>query len=299
MLDKIEKKYAHALAGTGDEASATLLTLQDEAGRKIKLKRSALTEEEESLLNTLFGGSAGHRAAPVTESDQCWTDLLLNGELPDHKSLSLPVRFIHFSLKGELSDHEGFTVAVNSLFSSAEALVWSNSSDGVLVQRLDENFEDDQPDQRTLDALTGDFYVQLSFFSGSPQSESGMLKQQFEQEQRMFKAARTYSPSQHVYHEKEVLSHWLLNSLDNETESILKEQLEAVRNDHDLLYSVRVYLECNMNTSMAAKKMFVHRNTLQYRVDKFIDKTALDIKQFPNAVAAYLTILALHSKKKA
>jgi DNA-binding PucR family transcriptional regulator len=35
----------------------------------------------------------------------------------------------------------------------------------------------------------------------------------------------------------------------------------------------------------------MHRNSLQYRIDKFIEKTGIDIKHFKGAVAVYLAIL--------
>ncbi|OLG03008.1 Fis-type helix-turn-helix domain protein [Bacillus paralicheniformis] len=34
--------------------------------------------------------------------------------------------------------------------------------------------------------------------------------------------------------------------------------------------------------------MFIHRNSLQYRIDKFIERTAIDIRQFEEAAAVYL-----------
>ncbi|MFW6319215.1 MAG: helix-turn-helix domain-containing protein, partial [Bacillota bacterium] len=38
--------------------------------------------------------------------------------------------------------------------------------------------------------------------------------------------------------------------------------------------------DANMNFSIAAKKAYIHRNTLQYRIDKIYEKTHLDIKTF-------------------
>ncbi|MFW5838928.1 MAG: helix-turn-helix domain-containing protein [Bacillota bacterium] len=38
--------------------------------------------------------------------------------------------------------------------------------------------------------------------------------------------------------------------------------------------------QANMNFSIAAKRAYIHRNTLQYRIDKIYEKTHLDIKTF-------------------
>ncbi|MER2142109.1 MAG: helix-turn-helix domain-containing protein, partial [Priestia megaterium] len=53
----------------------------------------------------------------------------------------------------------------------------------------------------------------------------------------------------------------------------------------------------NLNVSLAAKKLYMHRNSLQYRIEKFIDRTHLDIKHFTGAVSAYLAILALKNSQ--
>jgi DNA-binding PucR family transcriptional regulator len=73
--------------------------------------------------------------------------------------------------------------------------------------------------------------------------------------------------------------------------------LDLVKDDGDLLETIKVYLECNLNVSLAAKKLYMHRNSLQYRIEKFIDRTHLDIKHFTGAVSAYLAILALKNSQ--
>ncbi len=48
--------------------------------------------------------------------------------------------------------------------------------------------------------------------------------------------------------------------------------LENVSNDKELIESIKVFFQCNLNVSLAAKQLYLHRNTLQYRIDKFIEK---------------------------
>ncbi len=48
------------------------------------------------------------------------------------------------------------------------------------------------------------------------------------------------------------------------------------------------FVENNFNASLAAKKMYMHRNTLNYRIDNFINKTEIDIKNFKSGMALYL-----------
>ncbi len=68
--------------------------------------------------------------------------------------------------------------------------------------------------------------------------------------------------------------------------------MENVSNDKELIESIKVFFQCNLNVSLAAKQLYLHRNTLQYRIDKFIEKTGLNIKTFEGAVAVYLAFLS-------
>ena len=56
--------------------------------------------------------------------------------------------------------------------------------------------------------------------------------------------------------------------------------LKTYATDQTMLNSIRVYLESNQNTSYASKQLFIHRNTLIQRIDKFIDVTGFDIREF-------------------
>ena len=49
---------------------------------------------------------------------------------------------------------------------------------------------------------------------------------------------------------------------------------------HELIDTTLAIAEANMNFSIAAKNHYLHRNTLQYRIDKIYEKSGIDIKTF-------------------
>ena len=48
------------------------------------------------------------------------------------------------------------------------------------------------------------------------------------------------------------------------------------------------FIDSDMNASKTAKKLYMHRNTLNYRLDNFINKTEIDVRKFKGALAFYL-----------
>jgi hypothetical protein len=60
--------------------------------------------------------------------------------------------------------------------------------------------------------------------------------------------------------------------------------------DSELLAVVKCYLENGFNVTTGAKVMHMHRNTFMNKLDRFIDITGLDVKNFDEAAIAYLLI---------
>lgn len=54
--------------------------------------------------------------------------------------------------------------------------------------------------------------------------------------------------------------------------------------DEELAGTAEAFLENNLNVSETARSLFVHRNTLGYRLDKIERTTGLDIRKFTDAV---------------
>lgn len=60
--------------------------------------------------------------------------------------------------------------------------------------------------------------------------------------------------------------------------------------DSYTLLTVKSYIEAGNSPSLASNRLYVHRNTVTYRIDRFISMTGVEIKSFPNAVYIYFLI---------
>ena len=93
----------------------------------------------------------------------------------------------------------------------------------------------------------------------------------------------------------------LLNSIP-ETQRV--RYMEQVINRTDLLLepeivtTLETYFEMNCNVSDTAKKLFIHRNTLLYRLDKLKQDTGLDVRLFRDAVLVKIILLLYKVTKR-
>jgi sugar diacid utilization regulator len=61
--------------------------------------------------------------------------------------------------------------------------------------------------------------------------------------------------------------------------------------DSYTLLTVKSYIESGNSPSLASLRLYVHRNTVTYRIDRFIQQTGIDLKAFPNSVFVYFLIV--------
>jgi sugar diacid utilization regulator len=92
----------------------------------------------------------------------------------------------------------------------------------------------------------------------------------------------------YVYIDDKILLRSLLNLIDHELKSYM---LRKYNQDTSMLQSIKTYLECNQNMSSAAKKLYIHRNTLIQRLDKFYQTTGFDVRVFNDAFLVYHLVI--------
>ena len=79
---------------------------------------------------------------------------------------------------------------------------------------------------------------------------------------------------------------------------VLGEEFFREKSHDELLETIEVFLDCNMNISEASKALFIHRNTLMYRIKKFKELTGLDATKFDDGVCIRTVCFTLKLQKK-
>lgn len=61
--------------------------------------------------------------------------------------------------------------------------------------------------------------------------------------------------------------------------------------DQETLFTINKFFENNLNVSETSRKLFVHRNTLVYRLEKIKKQTGLDLREFDHAIVFKVALM--------
>lgn len=81
----------------------------------------------------------------------------------------------------------------------------------------------------------------------------------------------------------------LLKTVDMDIKNKYVECIIKELDDEDISI-IKAYFACNMSLKQAAESMFMHKNTLQYKLNKIKDKTGLDPRLFLGAVELFVAV---------
>jgi carbohydrate diacid regulator len=83
------------------------------------------------------------------------------------------------------------------------------------------------------------------------------------------------------------------HKLNEYLEILMDTDAKDVFNDPEMIETAEEFLENSLNVSETARKLYLHRNTLTYRLDKIERSTGLNIRKFADAITFRLvTILS-------
>jgi hypothetical protein len=290
MLNKLKNHYKETMT-TDLSNQSGYMWFTTHTGEPFGIKQSALSESEVQLLQSMFDTYENESVLQYTPVQLKWKKILSGENKVNDQGF---YRFIHFFSKQPILDYTSFSEAVSGLFpEEAVLLLNEGNKSGVIIETSKQEFND-TPYEALKDTLSTDFYMDLSIYIGLFQSDLALAKEIYDREKNDFLSVKGFLQPKAVYTIADLLPLMLLQTASPNTHKTLTGLLaEWMEEDKETVNTIKVFVECNMNISLAAKKLYIHRNSLQYRVDKFFDRTGIDVKQFKNALSVYMAILSL------
>jgi len=206
-----------------------------------------------------------------------------------------PCFLLHIYFKTPLSEADSFREAIFALFDESPIILWKDDHTVLLVLK---NRPDFVKTEELSQILAADFYSDVRILVGGALRDAQTIHSVYSIEEDAFAIARKAMPERRSYRFEKVLPLFLLSAVPNaQLQTAFASFFTAMEDeDPDWMNSLYVFLEHGMNMTAASKALYIHRNSLQYRIDKFSEKTGLDPKQFEDALYIYLGLLAAKLK---
>lgn len=256
----------------------------------IGIHKDELTAKDTSLLNTFL--TPYHIRLPLlTAEEKKWQNRIHS--LTSHTNVPLEnvYRFVYFSIKKNQINPQLFKEAIHELFAKQVSILWENEQQGIIIEERTIT-EDSISYEQIIDVLMSDLYVKINFFVGPFHESLTNVRQYYLSLIKSAETAFMYA-SKPVATYIEAIPYMLIDQADpNFRTEITTTVLQDLINDEEMLKTIEMFIQCNLNISVTAKQLYMHRNSLQYRLDKFIEKTGIDVRKFHHALTVYLALVA-------
>ena len=166
--------------------------------------------------------------------------------------------------------------------SNQDYVISTGERDIVLVRELKpdtELAELEKTATEIVDTLASEFYAKISYREAQAALEVGHI---FDSDKRIV-SYENLGIGRLIYQLPVTLCEIFLN------EVFQKGSIDAL--DRETLSTIQSFFENNLNVSETSRKMFVHRNTLVYRLDKIKKITGLDLREFENAITFKVALM--------
>ena len=234
-------------------------------------------------------------------------NIILDNILPG--DIYLKARELHFNNEASrvvilirlLDKNDVFVYdVIQNLFpdKSKDFVINISESDIALVKEVKSDIEGKDLEKlaRSIsDALTSEFYTHSLISIGTTVTGVKDLARSFKEAQVALEVGKVFDTERNIVSYEHLGIARLIYQLPTTLcEMFLKEifkvgSIETL--DQETLFTIQRFFENNLNVSETSRKLFVHRNTLVYRLEKIKKLTGLDLREFDDAIVFKVALM--------
>ncbi|MBR3837994.1 MAG: helix-turn-helix domain-containing protein [Clostridia bacterium] len=146
-----------------------------------------------------------------------------------------------------------------------------------------------------VDTIQGEFYLKVTVGLGTVASTLKDLARAYKEAQAAIEVGKVFDTEKNVVNYENLGIGRLIYQLPTTlcemflNEVFKKGALESL--DRETLLTIQCFFENNLNVSETSRKLFVHRNTLVYRLEKIRKITGLDLREFEHAITFKVALM--------
>ena len=234
-------------------------------------------------------------------------NIILDNVLPG--DISLKARELHFNsdisrvvfLISVISSNDvsAYDVIQNLFPDKNKDFVFNiTENDIVLVKEVKNNIDvrDLEKLARSIsDTLSSEFFTKVNVGIGTPVVGVKDLARSFKEAQTALEVGKVFDTDKNIVsYDNLGIARLIYHLPTTLCETFLKEvfkknSIESL--DHETLFTIQKFFENSLNVSETSRKLFVHRNTLVYRLDKIKKLTGLDLREFDHAIIFKIALM--------
>lgn len=217
-------------------------------------------------------------------------------ELRFNNDVSRVVLLIRINAKTEIS---AFDVIQNLFPDKAKDFVINiNENDIALVKEIRSGIDSrdlEKLARSIVDTLSSEFYTQATVGIGTAVEGIKALASSFKEAQVALEVGKVFDTEKTIISYDHLGVARLIYQLPTTLcEMFLKEvfkkgSIETL--DQETLFTIQKFFENNLNVSETSRRLFVHRNTLVYRLEKIKRLTGLDLREFDDAIVFKVALM--------
>ena len=197
------------------------------------------------------------------------------------------------------NDVSAFDVIQNLFPDKNKDFVFTTSeSDIVLIKEVRPNIELQDLEKLAFsiaDTLSSEFYTRVNVGIGTVVDNVRALAVSFKEAQIALEVGKVFDTDKTIIsYENLGIARLIYHLPTTLCETFLKEvfkkgSIESL--DQETLFTIQKVFENNLNVSETSRKLFVHRNTLVYRLEKIKKLTGLDLREFDHAIIFKIALM--------
>ncbi len=234
-------------------------------------------------------------------------NVILDNILPG--DIYLKSRELHFNTEVSRTvllirsiDHSDIVVydVVQNLFpdKAKDFVISINETDIALVKETHRDIEPKDVEKLALsiaDTLSSEFYTAVSIGIGSSVEGIKDLAKSFKEAQASLEVGKVFDTDKTIISYGNLGIARLIYQLPTTLcETFLREVFKrgSIQSlDQETLFTIQKFFENNLNVSETSRKLYVHRNTLVYRLEKIKRITGLDLREFDHAIVFKIALM--------
>ena len=161
----------------------------------------------------------------------------------------------------------------------------------VLIKDVSEESDMDelaQFAQALQETLMGETAHQMTIGIGRMRHTMDELRESYMEARRAIEVGRTFKPDDSIYAYSRLILERFLMELPQDISAYYHSLLFNRKNqrlfNEEMLYTIDMFFKKDLNLSDTARQLYIHRNTLVYRLDKVQKQIGLDLRSFEDAV---------------